>query len=68
MKEICELLDTELDTVSGGREVGAFGPLVNVPVTIQNNFPIQTAVATSIGGFAKAGNGIGGIANLNFPL
>jgi hypothetical protein len=43
--------------------------LVNIPITIQNNIPIQTAVATGVlGGPANAGNGIGGLTNLGFQL
>lgn len=60
MNEIRELIDTDLEVVSGGA-------LVSVPISIQNSvqntFPVQAAVATSIGGDASAGNGIGSAGN-----
>jgi hypothetical protein len=63
MNEIRELTEMEVEAVSGGA-------LVNVPISIQNsvqnNIPVQTAVATSIGGDANAGNGIGGLTNFGF--
>ena len=58
-----ELIDTDLEAVVGG----AF---VSVPISIensvQNNIPVQVAAATSLGGNATAGNGIGGLTNLGF--
>ena len=60
MNEIRELELTEMDleAVSGG----AFIDLA-VQTSIQNNIPVQNAVATAIGGPANAGNGIGGLTN-----
>ena len=64
MTEICELTEMDLEVVAGG------GGLVNVPISIensvQNNIPVQVAAATSLGGNATAGNGIGGLTNLGF--
>ena len=63
MNEIRELTEMEVEAVSGGA-------LVNVPISIQNsvqnNIPVQAAVATSIGGDANAGNGIGFAGNFGF--
>lgn len=58
-----ELTEMEVEAVSGG----AF---VEVPISIQNSvqniIPVQNAVATSVGGPANAGNGIGGLQNFGF--
>ena len=63
MNEIRELIDTDLEVVSGGA-------VVSVPISIQNSVqntvPVQAAAATSIGGDANAGNGIGGLTNFGF--
>jgi hypothetical protein len=63
MNEIRELTETEIEAVSGGG-----GPLVNLPITIQNNFAVPTAVAIGVGGPASAGNLIGGLTNFGFQL
>jgi hypothetical protein len=62
MNEIRELTDTEVEAVSGG------SPLINLPITIQNNFAVPTAVAIGVGGPANAGNLIGGLTNFGFQL
>jgi hypothetical protein len=63
MTKIRELTEMEVEAVCGG----AF---VSVPISIensvQNNIPVQVAAATSLGGNATAGNGIGGLTNLGF--
>jgi hypothetical protein len=64
MNEIRELTETEIEAVSGG----GGGPLVNLPITIQNNFAVPTAVAIGVGGPASAGNLIGGLTNFGFQL
>jgi hypothetical protein len=64
MTEIRELTEMEVEAVCGG------GSLVNVPISIQNSvqntIPVQIAAATSIGGNANAGNGIGSAGNFGF--
>ena len=64
MTEIRELTEMEVEAVCGG------GLLVNVPISIQNSvqntIPVQIAAATSIGGNANAGNGIGSAGNFGF--
>jgi hypothetical protein len=62
MNEIRELTDMEVEAVSGG------SPLINLPITIQNNFAVPTAVAIGVGGPANAGNLIGGLTNFAFQL
>jgi hypothetical protein len=64
MNEIRELTETEIEAVSGG----GGSPLVNLPITIQNNFAVPTAVAIGVGGPASAGNLIGGLTNFGFQL
>ena len=63
MTEIRVMTEMDLEAVVGG----AF---VSVPISIensvQNNIPVQVAAATSLGGNATAGNGIGGLTNLGF--
>ena len=63
MNGIRELTEMEVEAVSGGA-------LVSVPISIensvQNTIPVQVAAATSIGGDAKAGNGIGFAGNFGF--
>ena len=65
MSAIRELTEMEVEAVSGG---GTFGPpiSINVQNSIQNTIPVQAAVATSIGGDANAGNGIGSAGNFGF--
>jgi hypothetical protein len=62
MNEIRELTEKEVEAVSGG------SPLINLPITIQNNFAVPTAVAIGVGGPANAGNLIGGLTNFGFQL
>jgi hypothetical protein len=64
MNEIRELTEMEVEAVSGGDG----GPLINLPITIQNNFAVPTAVAIGVGGPASAGNLIGGLTNFGFQL
>jgi hypothetical protein len=63
MTEIRELTEMEVEAVCGGS-------LVDVPISIQNSvqntIPVQVAAATSIGGNANAGNGIGSAGNFGF--
>ena len=63
MTEIRVMTEMDLEAVVGG----AF---VSVPISIensvQNNIPVQVAAATSLGGNATAGNGIGGLTNVGF--
>jgi hypothetical protein len=63
MNKIRELIDTDLEVVSGGA-------VVSVPISInnsvQNTIPVQVAAATSIGGDANALNGIGSAGNFGF--
>ena len=60
---IRELTEMEVEAVSGGSPL--VGP-INIQNTIQTNIPVQVAAATSLGGNATAGNGIGGLTNLGF--
>ena len=66
MHEICELTEMDLEAVAGG------DGFINLPITVQtsieNNIPVQTAVATGIGGSANAGNLIGGLGNFTSQL
>ena len=62
MNEIRERTEMEVEAVSGG------SPLINLPITIQNNFAVPTAVAIGVGGPANAGNLIGGLTNFGFQL
>jgi hypothetical protein len=63
MNKIRELIDTDLEVVSGGA-------VVSVPISInnsvQNTIPVQIAAATSVGGDANALNGIGSAGNFGF--
>jgi len=68
MNEIRELTDMEVEAVSGGSPLAGGGPLINLPITIQNNFAVPTAVAIGVGGPANAGNLIGGLTNFGFQL
>jgi hypothetical protein len=42
--------------------------LINLPIAVQSNFAVPTAVAIGVGGPANAGNVIGGLKNFGFRL
>jgi hypothetical protein len=60
MNVIRELTEMEVEAVSGG---GALFDIHLPDITIQNNIPVQNAVAVGVGVPAIAGNLIGDIKN-----